>query len=173
MLDSDARELRNNTTLYIINDGTGTLPVFLNNTANPKLPKKGSYVEASGSLSVAAGNEVRMRARSVEQVAGVPVEAVDTILSDVQLGDVSIRQAGACMRACGRVVSFVEPRPGSKAPYKILLADHSGTLEVVHWFEPGRIWEAGDTLEAIGRVDLYRGKVQLKVQRADGLTHLE
>ncbi len=173
VLESDARPLRSGTVLYVINDGTGTIPVFLNNTDVRNLPEKGCFVEATGNLSVGAGNKIRMSARAVARVSSRSGSLARTVSTPVKLNELSARQAGTRLRVRGRVENRVEPPPGSKAPHKMTLADQTGNIEVVHWFEPAQSWQVGDHLEAFGIVDIYKGKLQLKVQSADGLTRLE
>lgn len=170
VLESDARMLRSGSVLYVIDDGTGTLPLFLNRAPAGKLPKAGSRIAATGSLSVGAGNELRMRAQSVEPLDR-PV--ADPFVSDLKLSDITAEQKGERMTVCGRVSKVWKPRPGSKAPHKIVLEDQSGSLEVVHWFAPELQVKIGDTLEIRGEVDLYKDQLQLKVWEAEDIQVLE
>ena len=168
-LESDARKLRSGSVFYVINDGTGTLPVFLNPIPEGRLPRTGTRVVATGSLSIAAGNKVRMRAQSVEAI-GVPAEA---FVSELKLSDVSAEQVGNRMTVCGRVSKVWKPRPGSKAPHKMVLEDTSGSLDIVHWFVLEREVSVGDELEIRGSVALYKGVVQFKVWEASDIQPLE
>ena len=170
VLESDARTLRSGSVLYVIDDGSGTLPLFLNRAPAGKLPRAGNRVAATGSLSVGAGNKIRMSAQTVELLdAAVP----DAFVSDLKLSDITAKQKGDRMTVSGRVSKVWNPRPGSKAPHKIILADQSGSLEVVHWFAPERPVEVGDELEIRGMVDLYEGQLQLKVWEAKDIRVLE
>ena len=170
VLESDARKLRSGSVLYVIDDGSGTLPVFLNRTPAGKLPRAGSRITVAGSLSVGAGNELRMRAQSIEQLDAA---APNAFVSDLKLSDITAEQKGARMTVCGRVSKVWKPRPGSKAPHKIVLEDSSGSLEVVHWFVPELKVEVGDELEIRGMVDLYKDQLQFKVWEAGDIQPLE
>lgn len=163
VLESDARRLRSGSVLYVVGDGTGTLPVFLGQAPKGKLPKAGSRVAVVGSLSVGAGNNIRMRAQSADQIVVEPVAPLEKMIGEPRLADITTAQKGNRLTIHGRVSKVWEPRSGSKAPHKIVLADQSGSLEVIHWFEPERKVKVGDELEITGTVDLYKGKVQLKV----------
>ena len=77
------------------------------------------------------------------------------------------------MTVHGRVSKVWKPRSDSKAPHKIVLADQSGSLEVVHWFETERKVKEGDALEITGTVDLYKGKVQLKVWTSSDISDFQ
>ncbi len=170
VLESDARTLRSGSVLYVIDDGTGTLPLFLNRAPSEKLPRAGSRIAATGSLSVGAGNELRMRAQSIESLDGPITEA---LVSDLKLSVITAEQKGERMTVQGRVSKVWKPRPGSKAPHKIVLEDSSGSLEVVHWFAPELQVEVGDALEIRGTIDLYKDQLQLKVWEPGDIQPLE
>ncbi len=170
VLESDARTLRSGSVLYVIDDGTGTLPLFLNRAPAGKLPRAGSRVAATGSLGVGASNKIRMSAQTVELLGTAGPEA---FVSDLKLSDITAEQQGERMTVCGRVSKVWKPRPGSKAPHKIVLEDSSGSLEVVHWFAPELRVEPGDILKIRGMVDLYKGRLQFKVWEAGDIQPLE
>jgi DNA/RNA endonuclease YhcR with UshA esterase domain len=163
VLKSDARKLQAGSILYRIDDGTGTLPVFLEQAAKGKLPKAGARVTAAGSLSVGAGNNVRMRALSADQIVVEPIAPMEKKIGEIRLADITSAQRGDRLTIYGRVSKVWSPRTDSKAPHKIVLADQSGSLEVIHWFKLERRVKVGDELEITGTVDLYKEKVQLKV----------
>ncbi len=168
VLESDVRQLRGGSVLYMVNDGTGKLPVFLVQAPDGKLPTAGSRITVEGYLGIGTGNELRMRVQSADRIA----VAAEAFISDLKLSDITAEQDGARMTVYGRVSMVWNPRPGSKAPHKIVLADPSGSLEVIHWFEPDLQVEVGDELEIFGTVDLYKGRVQLKVWDADDIRPL-
>lgn len=170
VLESDARTLRSGSVLYVIDDGTGTLPLFLNRAPAGKLPRAGSRVAATGSLGVGAGNKIRMSGHTVELLDGA---VADTFVSDLKLSDITAEQKGERMTVCGRISKVWKPSPGSKAPHKIVLEDSSGSLEVVHWFAPELQVAVGDALEIRGTVDLYKDRLQLKVWEAADIQPLE
>jgi DNA/RNA endonuclease YhcR with UshA esterase domain len=173
VLESDARTLRGGSVLYVVDDGTGTLPVFLNRTPEGKLPKAGSRITVAGSLSVGAGDEVRMRAQSADQILVEPGEDAGAFVSELKLSDITAEQQGARMTVYGKASKVWKPKPGSKAPHKIVLTDQSGSLDVVFWFEPELNVEVGDELEIDGMVDVYNEQVQFKVWEAGDIQPLE
>ncbi|MCF7816516.1 MAG: OB-fold nucleic acid binding domain-containing protein [Kiritimatiellales bacterium] len=166
VLASDARLLRDGTVLYMVDDGTGTLSAFLGQSPPGNLPKEGSRIAVAGSLSVGAGNNIRMRVRSADDTEIDSGEPPAAFLSDSKLSDLAAGQQGTRMTVCGTVSKVWSPAPGSKAPHKIVLSDPSGSLEVVHWFEPKHAIALGDELEIRGTVDVYKGRLQLKVWEA-------
>lgn len=170
VLKADARKLRSGAVLYVLDDGTGTLAVFANDAPTGKLPRAGSRVSIIGNLSVGAGNEVRMQARSVELLA-VPV--VDDFISEFRLADITTHLVDVRITAFGVVAKVWNPNPGSKAPHKIILEDPSGTLEVVHWLKEPLQVEVGDPVEVTGTVGVYKEKIQLKLWNMDDIQPLE
>jgi DNA/RNA endonuclease YhcR with UshA esterase domain len=162
-LQSDARKLRGGSILYMVDDGTGTLPVFLGQAPEGELPKAGSRVAVTGGLSIGAGNNIRMRAQSSDQILVEPVAPLEKRVGELWIADITPEQEGKRMTVYGRVSKVWRPRPDSRAPHKVVLADQSGSLEVIHWFAPERKVKVGDELEITGTVDLYKEKVQLKV----------
>ncbi|MDF7806751.1 hypothetical protein P4E94_04820 [Pontiellaceae bacterium B12219] len=169
-LESDARNLRSGSQLYVIDDGTGTLAVFANDSTIEKLPGAGSRVAVTGNLNVGAGHEVRMQARSVE-VLDAPV--ADGFISEFRLADITAEQVDERITVFGTVSKVWKAEAGSKAPSKIILTDSSGSLEVVHWLKEPIEVEAGDSVEITGTVGLYREKLQLKLWNAEDFQPLE
>ena len=132
LLESGARQLRSGSVLYVIDDGTGVLSVFSDASTGAKLPMAGSRVAAIGNLSVGIGNNVRMQAGSIELLEEPPAE---NYISEFRLSDITAELVDVRITAFGTVFKVWKPRPGSKAPYKIILSDPSGTLDVVHWLK--------------------------------------
>lgn len=148
VLESDARALRDGAVLYLIADETGSLPIF-SRAFSEELPKAGSWVVATGRLSVGAGNQVRMHVHDAGQieVLGKPAPTI----------------------ARGQVSKVWSPPPDSRAPYRITLARPEGPLEVVHWFTPEHQVAVGDQLEVKGTLGSYKGRLQLKVREAEDI----
>ncbi len=169
ILESDACRLGSGSVLYMVDDGTGKLPVFLAPAPEEPLPKAGSRISVEGRLSMGAGTGLRMRARSVERM----VVAAGDFVSESKLSDITAEQKGVRRTVYGRVSKIWHPHSGSKAPHKIVLADPSGSLEVIHWFDPERTVALGDVLEVRGMIDLYKNRLQLKVWAADDIRILE
>jgi DNA/RNA endonuclease YhcR with UshA esterase domain len=164
VLESDARPVRGGSILYVVDDGTGLLPVFSNQTPDGKLPKAGSRVSIAGSLSVGAGEQVRMSARSEIEI--LDEARSDNFVSELKLADITAEQDGARMTVYGRVSKVWKTRAGSKAPNKIVLEDDSGTLDVVHWLKDVSDIQPGDELEISGILNVYEGRLQLKLRDA-------
>ena len=169
ILESAPRRLGDGSVLYMVDDGTGILPVFLTQLPSGDLPSAGSRIVATGVLSVGAGHNIRLRVRSVDDVACGSVEPPLEFLSDTKLSDITAEQQGDRITVYGMVSRIWHPTAGSKAPHKITLADPGGSLEVVHWFEPKRVVALGDELKIRGTVDPYNGHLQLKVWEADDI----
>lgn len=166
VLESDARKLQSGAVFYVVDDGSGTLSVFSNVEPAGKLPMSGSRVAFTGKLSGGAGNEVRMQAYQVEVLQG-PVN--EDYISEFRLSDISADLLGERLTAFGKVSKYWKPSHGSNAPYKIVLKDPGGTLDVVHWLKNPPDVQVGDVLEISGMVSEYKGRLQLKVRDADDI----
>jgi DNA/RNA endonuclease YhcR with UshA esterase domain len=173
MLESDARRLRSGSVLYVVDDGTGTIAVFADARDAEALPKAGSQVLVSGNLSVGAGNEIRMRAQSAEHVVLEAPPVADDYVSRFQLSEITADRAGDRMTVSGRVSKVWKPKDGSKMPFKIVLEDRSGTLDVVHWLKEYPPVAVGDRIEVTGTVNVYQETLQLKVWNAEDIHPLE
>jgi DNA/RNA endonuclease YhcR with UshA esterase domain len=163
ILESDARSLRGDQVLYRIDDGTGTLSVFLKQPPSGKLPKAGSRVSATGNLAVGAGNAVRMSVFSADEITIDAAERLEAFPSESRISDITTELKGTRMTVYGTVSSVWNPPPGSRAPHRIALSDPSGSIDVVHWLDPERIIAIGDQLQIKGTINEYKGRLQLKV----------
>lgn len=169
ILSSDARKMQSGEVLYMLDDGSGKLPIFLSLAPEAELPKQGRRVTAEGILSLGAGNTARMRVQSAEQIMLAPLLPMEEVIATQRLADITAERKGERLTVYGQVSSVWTPRPGSKAPHKITLTDPSGSLVVIHWFAPHRAVALGDVLEVRGSVDLYKSQPQLKVWEADDI----
>ena len=169
LLVADARRLRSGSVFYRVNDGSGILPVFLIRPPEEELPRAGQRVTIEGNLSVGAGYNRRMHVFSEAQVLLEPERPVKKRAEDILCSEVTAQQEGMDLSVWGRVSRVWVPRTGTKAPYKIILTDASGALEVIHWLGSNQGVTVGDELQVRGRVELYRGKVQLKVWEPSGI----
>lgn len=160
-----ARELKSGALFYLVHDGSGQLPVFAPASANPSLPWKGARVSASGSLRVGVGNNRSLQATSVEVVEGNMPEIEEGV--GIRLTQVTAGREGETILVSGVVSKLWKPKPGSKAPHKIILEDPSGRIEIVHWLETPPEIELGEPLEVTGIVQVYKGRVELKVLEND------
>ena len=169
VLTSDAQKLRNGTIIYAVDDGTGTIFVFANTPAEASLPKAGSRVSAVGSLGIGAGKGIRLRMRKGEHVIVIAEPVAEEFVSGFNLADITADQAGTRRTVYGRVSTMWNPRADSRAPYKVVLADSSGTLDVVHWLKRVPDITVGDAIEVTGTIEVYRGRVQLKLGDRDDI----
>ena len=171
-LASDARMLKGGSVFYRVDDGSGILPVFLNGAATGVLPKAGYAIGAEGSLSVGSGNNIRMRVLSPDQICVSAPAGLKKRTGEIEFSHISPEQQGDQLTVRGRVSRVWFPSSESKAPYKIVLSDSSGVLEVIHWFKPERRVGIGTELQVSGVVELYRGKLQLKVEAPSAILML-
>lgn len=163
ILESDARPLSDGTVFYAINDGSGAIAAFLVTTDFGALPKAGSRISFVGNLSVSLGRAPSIRALSPAQIQIEPVATPSSFLGKNKLADILAEQAGSRLTIFGQVAALRPRSVGSNAPYKIILEDPDGRLEVVCWFEPEQRLGLGDALKVYGEVCVYKGKVQLRV----------
>jgi len=161
-----ARQLKSGAVFYSIHDGTGQLAVFapLDNSQN--LFWAGSRIAATGSLRVGVGNNKSLQAMKVELLS---TPAIAAIHSDVMLADIRAEKEGDTVTVSGVVSKVWKPKDGSKAPHKIVLEDPSGRLDVIHWLEKPPKLEAGDAVEITGVVQVYKGRVEVRVFDAQSI----
>ncbi len=167
VLSSDPRKLQNDESLYIVDDGSGELPVFLIQSAGVKFPKAGSRVVVEGRLRLGADQAFRMRVQSSEQIVVIPFIPMKEKVGTSGLAEITADRKGEYVTVYGQVSKVWSPRSGSKAPHKIVLTDPSGSLDVIHWFEPESMVALGDILKVRGTIDVYKTHPQLKVWKAE------
>ena len=172
ILVSDTRRLRSGSALYRVDDGSGILSVFLIQPPQKELPKAGCRMTMEGHLSVGAGQNIRLHVFSEDQMVVETVKPIKKRTGAMLFDAVTTEQEGKRITVSGQVASMWDPKSGSKAPHKIVLVDSSGKLEVVYWFDLLKRVAIGDQLRITGRVDLYRGKVQLKVWEPSSISIL-
>lgn len=158
-LESDARLLRDGGVFYRITDGSGHLPIFLSQLPVAPLPSAGSRIVVEGVLGLGTGSALRMNVQSAEQISIMPEE----FMTDFKLSSITTEQDGKRLRVYGRVVKIWHPGENSKAPHKIILADPSGSLEIIYWFDLKNIFQVGDSLQVYGTVGSYKERIQLKI----------
>ncbi len=164
ILEVDARPFRNGSVLYIVNDGTGTLPIFFNEPSPREPSQAGQKISAIGTLSVRADHEIRMQA---QQVLIEP--EVEDWGDAFKLSEITTEKRGERMTAQGRVSRVWKSPAHSKAPHRIIIKDRSGTLDVVHWLKNPPTVAPGDVLKVTGTVTIYKGTVQLKIRNAEDI----
>ena len=178
----DAYVFKSGGMVFNLHDGSGEIAVMggraqaeaLGNAG--RLPRRGDRVEVSGSLSVSADQEVKLRMQSAEQLVLQRKRAPSAApgLSLVRLADITAAQEGEQILVTGLLKEIDVPGPGSKAPYVLTLEQGGAELEVVFWDTVFQGLEQklpipGKTISALGRVDIYKDKIQLKVWEAADL----
>ena len=110
-----------------------------------------------------------MRALVGTQVVLKESSAKPVFKSHASLNEITPDQEGERVTVYGRVSAVWKPKADSRAPYKIVLQDYSGSLDVVHWQEDHANVRVEDELEITGAVTLYDGRLQLKVRKAEDI----
>ncbi len=129
-------------------------------------------------LSLGRGTDLEFpKAGSARQMTAGPgaPESSAPAADAVAIGDVTADMAGHTVQVSGKVAAIKEPAAGSKAPYDVTLQDGEKTISVIYWDTVAQRLEAnkpvvGAALKAVGVVNVYKGKLQVKVNRADQLT---
>jgi DNA/RNA endonuclease YhcR with UshA esterase domain len=182
----DAYVFQSGGIVFDIKDGSGEITVMGGRAqaqsleAAEKLPRRGDRIEVTGSLSVSADQEPKLRIQSADQlilnrkrVAAVPVAE-----NRVRLADVTAAHKGDLVTVSGTLKSIDIPGPGSKVPYVLTLAENGAELAVVFWEDvfqglDKKLPMPGKLISACGRVGVYKDTVQLKVREAGDLRIME
>jgi DNA/RNA endonuclease YhcR with UshA esterase domain len=138
----------------------------------------GSHVRATVAVGSFRG-KVQLRLAAAEDIAFIDAPAATGRKEKTPvtaLGDVTPGQEGRYVKVEGKVVS-VTPPGDEHAPYVVLLRDDTGELPVVYWesIAKGMLINApveGATWQAIGRVNVYSNRVQVKVNRAKSVKRI-
>lgn len=173
VLLEDVRRLKRGTLLYRIDDGTGVLTVLLERAPEQCWAQAGRPIEVEGTLTVDSADTVRLRVRSPDHVKLDGVTGAEVCHTVVELGDVAACRRHARIVVAGNVSEIRRPRPGSRAPHKMILSEGEDTLEVVYWAEQPGPWLRNDRLEVFGTVSRYKGRLQLKVGDLQDIQQLE
>jgi DNA/RNA endonuclease YhcR with UshA esterase domain len=170
--------------VFNMKDGSGEIAVMGGKaqadalTASGKLPRRGDQVEVVGSLSVSADQEAKLRMLSADRLILKRKPAVVAARPVVRPADVTAAQKDNWITAAGKLKSIDVPGPGSKAPYVLMLEENGAELAVVFWDDVVQglkniLPVPGKMIQACGRVDVYKGTVQLKVREAGDLRVME
>jgi DNA/RNA endonuclease YhcR with UshA esterase domain len=183
----DAYVFQSGGVVFNLNDGSGEIAVMGGRAQAEaledagRLPRRGDRVEVAGSLSVSADQEVKLRMQSAEQLVLQRKQAASSSApetSSVRLKDITAAQKGDQVFVSGVLKEVNVPGPGSKAPYVLTLEQDGTQLEVIFWDKVFQGLERklpmpGKTISALGRVDVYKGKIQLKVWEAADLQEIK
>lgn len=145
-----------------------------------KLPRRGDRIEVTGSLSISADQEPKLRIQSADQLVlnRKRVATVPPAENRLRLADVTAAHKGEQVTVTGTLKSVDVPGPGSKAPYVLTLAENGAELAVIFWEDvfqglDKNLPMPGKLINARGRVGVYKDAVQLKVQAAGDLRVME
>lgn len=180
----DAYIFKSGGIVFNLNDGTGEIAVMggraqaeaLKNAG--KLPRYGDRVEVAGSLNVSAEQEIKLRMQSATQMTlRRKRKARRLVEPNISLSDIKPAHKGDTVFVVGLLKEISLPRPGSKAPYVLTIEDAGTELEIIFWDKvfqglEQKLPTLGQKLSARGRVDIYRGKLQLKIWEATELREL-
>lgn len=181
----DAYIFKSGGVVFNMKDGSGGIAVMGGRAqsdalaAAGKLPRRGDQVDVTGSLSISADQEAQLRMQSVDRlILNRKRTAVPSAVPLIRLADVTAGQAGDQIAVVGTLKSIDVPGPGSKAPYLLTLEEDGAKLAVILWEdvfqEMGqKLPMPGKRINARGKIDVYKGTVQLKVQEAGDLRVME
>ncbi|MCX7719179.1 MAG: OB-fold nucleic acid binding domain-containing protein [Candidatus Sumerlaeaceae bacterium] len=177
---------------FYLKDATGSIrvciwPDVFSQIASKDALKNGAQVTVSGKVNEFRGNlEVHVRDAASVQIAGAPsasagatspsrpaapasVGAVAPGAGITPAGSVTSAMVDKTITIRGSVKSARKPW-NERAPYIIKVADASGSLDVVFWSDvadrltEGQKVKEGDTVEVTGKVNDFRGTMQLKLE---------
>ncbi|MFH0954185.1 MAG: hypothetical protein V1873_07635 [Verrucomicrobiota bacterium] len=161
---------------FMVDDGTGEITVNAYRTQAQELvdqdrvPRLGDRVDVAGSLSMSADGDVVMRLQVPEQMTLVSAEMPVT-----RLGDVTAASVGQSLMVEGEIRRVNAPRPNSRAPWVITLADGSGEQEITFWdttyaeVHDKMLLKPGTRVRARVSAKTYRDKLQLSLNRGSDL----
>jgi DNA/RNA endonuclease YhcR with UshA esterase domain len=129
-------------------------------------------------LSLARGADLEFpTARSPAKLAAGPA-APTTDAQEIALGDITADMAGRVVKIQGRVAEIRTPTAGSKAPTELILQDGDKQIAVVYWDVVAQHLGqnqpvVGALMGVRGMVNVYKEKIQVKVNHSEQLTLLD
>lgn len=94
-----------------------------------------------------------------EEQIRISDETYDAVLKPA---DITASMQGDRVTVAGRI-SDIWKSAGKRAPHTLILRDGSAALEIVHWIKSPLPVDIGASVECTGTVDLYRGRLQLRL----------
>ncbi len=172
--------------VFTVKDGSGEITVMSSRVqaqtlkTAAKLPRRGDRIEVTGCLSVSAGQDVKLRMQSSEQLVlnRKRTSAVPSAVSCIKPAEVVAAHQGEYVAVHG-VLKFIDvPGPGVKTPYVLTLEEGGVELAVVFWDDVFQGLEQklpipGKRISARGCIEVYNGIVQLKVRDVGDLRVVE
>lgn len=130
------------------------------------LPREGDHVEVTGSLGVLEGDDIAMRVQVPERLV---LMRADT--KPMALRDVTSSMIGKNIVVEGTIAKAIAPKPGSKAPWTIVITDAGGQQEIAFWqdiYDEIRdkvLLAPGAPIRARVAVRSYKDKLQLALSQ--------
>ncbi|OGV42579.1 MAG: hypothetical protein A2X46_04760 [Lentisphaerae bacterium GWF2_57_35] len=155
---------------FYVDDGSGEIPVTAYRAqaeelaAEGRIPRAGDRVEAAGSLSVSADDNILMRLQAPDQLT-----IIRTDLPITRLAEIDESLLGESLAVEGRILKIQPPLPDSKLPWTLDLEDESGSRTLTFWDDAYAeiadkvLLAPGAIVRARVSVSSYRGKLQLKL----------
>ena len=153
--------LGDGTLMFPLDDGTGTLAVFVETHIMGPQPQGGDRVEVQGYLYMGAGADRRLR---VTESSWIHVDRKQAPF---------LGEAGAPVVARGTVLRTWSPEEGSRAPHRITMLTSAGEVEMVHWLPNLSTPPTNTQIEVTGRVDEYRGEKRIKLFAVEDMQPLD
>jgi len=161
---------------FMVNDGSGEISVTAFRAQAEalaeagKIPNAGDRVEVAGSLSVTADDDVVMRLQVPEQLVLTRAEAEITPLEEI-----TGAMVGKNLVVEGTITAVEAPKPQSKQPWVIRIADGTGEREITFWesiyadITDKVLLIKGTPVRARVVVKTYREQLQLSLNRGSDL----
>ncbi len=139
-----------------------------------KLPQRGDQIDVVGTLRLHADQTMKMRMQSARQlvIKRKSRPSKKDFPCRIPISDVTIAQADKSVTVIGILQSIEIPKPGSKAPYVLMLAEGDVELPVVFW-DPvfqgleRKLPVPGKRICVHGRVKIYKGELELILENAN------
>lgn len=174
-----------------VGDSTETVKVIIfqdvfSEIQTPEVFQTGSVVEIYGMVSeyrkqrqitVLKPTHIRLAPGTTPGLAAMRPQTTgaEPKFSSVNIGALTMQYIGTDVKVSGTVVEFVSNDDQPRVPTRVVVEDATGRVEVVYWSEV-REGLSGDLAPAVGKkmsysgkVTEYRGKLQLRVDKASNV----
>jgi DNA/RNA endonuclease YhcR with UshA esterase domain len=155
---------------FNLDDGTGTARVGIHAHEarilgkENRLPRRGDRVSVEGSVRVGPDGQVSLHVQSARRFGVFPPAALHC-----EPHEILPELAGRTVRVEGRIAAVYPPRPGGRAPYRVVIGGDRGAVDLVLWeenYQALRERGLGPGAEVVARVrvDRYKEKLQLRIK---------
>lgn len=139
-----------------------------------KIPRRGDRAEVTGTLSVSAGQEPKLRMQSAARLILNRKRAVPPpsgLSPCIRLKDITAAKKGMPATVSGTVRSIHIPGPGARTPYILVIEEDGAELAVVFWERVVQelrniLPVPGKRVQVSGQIDVYKDTVQLRMREA-------